>query len=67
MLSINKGSLLVCHLEISQMMVHRLTLLILLESPLMGKGASRLFHNVKTMTYGLVIIEYQAIFSLKIQ
>ncbi len=45
-LSINKGSLLVCHVEISQMMVHLLTLLILLESPLLGHGASRLFHNV---------------------
>jgi len=47
-LSINKGSWLVCHVEISQMMVHLLTLLILLESPLLGQGASRLFHNVKT-------------------
>jgi hypothetical protein len=47
-LSINKGSLLVCHVEISQMMVYLLTLLLLLESPLMGKGASRFFHNVKT-------------------
>lgn len=55
-LSINKGSLLVCHVEISQMMVHFLILLILLESPLMGKGTPRLFHNVKT--YGVVIIEY---------
>jgi len=38
------------------MMVHLLTLLILLESPLMGKGALRLFDNVKA--YGVIIIEY---------
>jgi hypothetical protein len=31
----------------------------------MGKGASRLFDNVKA--YGVIIIEYWAILSLKIQ
>jgi hypothetical protein len=31
----------------------------------MGKGALGLFHNVKT--YGVTIIEYWAILSLKIQ
>jgi hypothetical protein len=38
------------------MMVHLFTLLILLESPLMGKGALGLFHNVKA--YGVIIIDY---------
>jgi hypothetical protein len=54
-LSTTKGSLFVCHIDISQTMVSLVTHGIVAK-PLMSRGAPRWFHNVSI--YGGEVIKY---------